>query len=335
MPSANWLEISLTLDGELAEAVADVLARYAHQGVSIESTAIEVDPDDEGRPIGPLRVRAFIPADESLEATRQKIEQDLFYLGMIRPLPTPVYTPVADADWAELWKAQYHPIRVGRRLVIVPVWLADTPIESESALHARPPDTPIQRGSALHARPPDRYRATIRLLMNPGMAFGTGTHPTTQLCLALLEDHLKPDDAVLDLGCGSGILSVAAAKLGARSVLSVDIDAESIRATNENGQANGVGDKIETRLGSLASVGGLKFEVSVVNILAIVIVKLLGPEEGLAQTLAPNGTLIVSGILAEQADNVIAALNSTWLNVIDKRQSGDWVALAARRNDEG
>ncbi len=354
MPSANWLEISLTLDGELAEAVADVLARYAHQGVSIESTAIEVDPDDEGRPIGPLRVRAFIPADESLEATRQKIEQDLFYLGMIRPLPTPVYTPVADADWAELWKAQYHPIRVGRRLVIVPVWLADIPIEGGSALHARPPDTPIQRGSALHARPseqsrpqsrlqaaptqppdysttrlPDRYRATIRLLMNPGMAFGTGTHPTTQLCLALLEDHLKPDDTVLDLGCGSGILSVAAAKLGARSVLSADIDAESIRATNENAQANGVADKIETRLGSLASVGGLKFEVSVANILAIVIVKLLG--EGLAQTLAPNGLLIVSGILAEQADHVVAALNNAGLNVIDIRQNGDWVALAAQR----
>ena len=153
MPSANWLEISLTLDGELAEAVADVLARYAHQGVSIESTAIEVDPDDEGRPIGPLRVRAFIPVDESLEATRQKIEQDLFYLGMIRPLPTPVYTPVADADWAELWKAHYHPIRVGRRLVIVPVWLADSWERVERANDPSRMQT-LSRLQAAPTRPP-------------------------------------------------------------------------------------------------------------------------------------------------------------------------------------
>ena len=180
--------------------------------------------------------------------------------------------------------------------------------------------------------------------MNPGMAFGTGTHPTTQLCMALLEDHLKTDDAVLDLGCGSGILSVAAAKLGARSVLAVDIDSESIRATDENAQVNGVADKIETLRGSLDTLnshtGTLSeaevptrphFTLAVANILAIVIVKLLG--EGLTQTLAPNGTLIVSGILAEQADKVVAALNSAGLNVIDKRQSGDWVAMAARRND--
>ena len=333
MPSANWLEISLTLDGELAEAVADVLARYAHQGVSIESTAIEVDPDDEGRPIGPLRVRAFIPVDESLEATQQKIEQDLFYLGMIRPLPTPVYTPVADADWAELWKAQYHPIRVGRRLVIVPVWLADS---WERVERANDPARPQSRMQSAPTRLSDY--STIRLLMNPGMAFGTGTHPTTQLCLALLEDHLKLDDTALDLGCGSGILSVAAAKLGARSVLSVDIDAESIRATNENAQVNGVAAKIETLRGSLDTLNSHMptrphFTLAVANILAIVIVKLLG--EGLAQTLAPNGTLIVSGILAEQADNVIVALNNAGLSVLDRRQSGDWVAMAARINDEG
>jgi len=324
----NWLEISLTLDGELAEAVADVLARYAHQGVSIESTAIEVDPDDEGRPIGPLRVRAFLPADESLEMTRQKIEDDLFHLGMIRPLPTPVYTPVADADWAELWKAHYHPVRIGRRLVIVPVWLADSWERLERA------NQPSRMRSA-PTRLPDH--PTIRLLMNPGMAFGTGTHPTTQLCLALLEDHLKPDDAVLDLGCGSGILSVAAAKLGARSVLAVDIDSESVRATDENAQVNGVAAKIEILRGSLDTLNSRTptpphFTLAVANILAIVIVKLLG--EGLAQTLAPNGTLIVSGILAEQADNVVAALNSAGLSVMDKRQSGDWVAMAARSNDE-
>lgn len=312
----NWLEISLTLDGELAEAVADVLARYAYQGVSTESTAVEANPEDEGRAVGPWRVRAYLPADDAgaLESTREKIEHDLFYLGMIRPLPQPVYTRVADADWAELWKASYHPMRVGKRLVVVPAWLYDT-------FRADPATAPTD----------------VPLLMDPGMAFGIGTHPTTQLCLGLIETHLRPGDSVLDLGCGSGILAVAAAKLGARSALAVDIDPESVRATGENAQANGVADKIETRLGSIdvalsqhstLNTQYSKFDITVANIIAPVVVRLLG--QGLGHTLAPGGTLIVSGILAEQADNVAVALREAGLAVVEQRQIGDWIAIAAR-----
>jgi ribosomal protein L11 methyltransferase len=309
----NWLEISLTLDGELAESVADVLAPHAHQGVSIESTAIEANAEDEGRVVGPLRVRAYLPADDvtALETARQKIEQGLFYLNMIRPIPAPSYIPVSDADWAELWKANYKPIRIGERLLVIPSWLAD----------------PLTRNT----EPPN-----IPILMDPGMAFGTGTHPTTQLCLALLEAHLKPNDTVLDFGCGSGILAIAAAKLGAKSALAVDIDDDSIRATKENAEINGVAATIETRLGSLsnlqplAAVRASNFHLTVANIIAPVIIRLLGPEEGLAQTLAPNGILIVSGILAEQIGDVAAALNRAGLTVIDQRQIGDWVAMAAR-----
>ncbi len=309
----NWLEISLTLDGELAEAVADVLARYAYQGVSTESTAVEADPEDEGRAVGPWRVRAYLPADDAeiLESTRQKIERDLFYLGMICPLPQPVYTRVADAGWAELWKANYHPMRVGSRLVVVPAWLYDS-FRAD----------PARRSSGV---PTD-----VPLLMDPGMAFGTGTHPTTQLCLGLIETHLRPGDTVLDLGCGSGILAVAAAKLGARSALAVDIDPESVRATGENAQANGVADKIETRLGSIdvALSQNSKFNITVANIIAPVVVRLLG--QGLGRTLAPGGTLIVSGILAEQAENVAVALREAGLVVVEQRQIDDWIGMAAR-----
>ncbi|MEK7325864.1 MAG: 50S ribosomal protein L11 methyltransferase [Chloroflexota bacterium] len=314
----NWLEISLTLDPELAESVADVLAPYAHQGVSIESTAVTANAEDEGHPVGPLRVRAYLPADDvtALETARQKIEEGLFYLNMIRPIPAPSYTPVSDANWAELWKANYKPIRIGNRLVVIPSWLADRQ-------STEPPNIPI--------------------LMDPGMAFGTGTHPTTQLCLALIEAHLKPDDTVLDLGCGSGILAIAAAKLGAKSVLAVDIDDESIRATQENAEINGVAVTIKTRLGSLSDLhaeGAISnlhakrpisnYQLTVANIIAPVIIRLLGPEEGLAQTLAPNGLLVVSGILAEQVGDVTAALNRAGLTVADQRQIGDWVAMAAR-----
>lgn len=314
----NWLEVSLTLDGELAEAVADVLAPYARQGVSIESTAIASDPNDEGRAVGPLRVRAYLDATDAaaLEAARQDLERDLFYLNMIQPLPAPQYTMVADADWAELWKAHYQPIRAGKRLVIVPAWL-------------QPPLEPND----------------VAVLIDPGMAFGTGTHPTTQLCLALIEDHLQPGAAALDLGCGSGILAIACAKLGARSVLAVDVDEESIRAARANAAANGVSEKIETRLGSLAAAlaqpvangpaldAPAQFQLAAANILAVVIAKLLAGTPSLGDSLIPGGTLIVSGILAEQTGKVVAALNRARLDVIEKRQRGDWIALAARRGD--
>lgn len=328
----NWLEISLTLSGELAEAVADILARYAYQGVSIESTQIESNPDDEGRPIGPVRVRAYLPADDAaaLEETRNRIEHDLFYLGMIQPLPTPTYTPVADADWAELWKANYHPIRIGHRLAIIPAWLADRYKNPSPAEFPSSPLFPLaDQGQA--------SSQLLPLLMDPGMAFGTGTHPTTQLCLALLETYLQPGDSVFDVGCGSGILSVAAAKLGAGRILGVDIDPEADRATRENAALNGVGDQVKFRQGSIETVltpqspvPSLQFSLVLANILARIIIKLLG--EGLAQTIAPNGLIILSGILEEQAASVCTAAEAAGLTIVEQQQSGDWVAIVARKS---
>src|SRR5512146_1879864 len=144
-----WLEVSLTINGELAEAVADVLARFAPNGVMTEQAVRYIDAEDEGTAAGPITVRAYLPADEKLDETRTKLEESLFYLGMIRPLPAPVYTPVADRNWMEAWKEHYRPIPIGKRLIIVPVWLES----------------------------PDPGRIPIRI--DPGMAFGTGTHPTT------------------------------------------------------------------------------------------------------------------------------------------------------------
>jgi ribosomal protein L11 methyltransferase len=213
----NWLEVSMTVNGELAEAIADVLARYAPNGVTTEQAVDFVNDEDEGTPVGPITVRAYLIADGKLEETRQKLEESLFYLGMIQPLPAPVFTPLEDRNWMEAWKVHYQPIPIGRRLVIVPTWLES----------------------------PDASRISIRI--DPGMAFGTGTHPTTQLCLELIEDYFfrfpsSPDrgPAVIDVGCGSGILSIAALKLGAEFALGVDIDDASVRASRENANANGI-----------------------------------------------------------------------------------------------
>ncbi|KAF0106876.1 MAG: ribosomal protein L11 methyltransferase [Anaerolineaceae bacterium] len=317
----NWLEISLTVSGELAEAVADVLARFAPNGVTTEQAVRFKDAEDEGTPAGPITVSAYLPADEKLDETRQKLEESLYYLGMIQPLPAPTFTPVPDQDWMEAWKVNYRPIPVGKKLIIVPAWLES----------------------------PDETRIPIKI--DPGMAFGTGTHPTTQLCLELIESvftdgPMTKDEgrkrsssvvrpsSVIDIGCGSGILSIAALKLGADFALGVDIDEAAIKASRGNAQANGVPDEAFTLgVGSVAEVLAGRFTVQkaplvLANILAPIIVRLF--DGGLADLVASGGALVLSGILQEQADSVIAAARGKGLELVEQKQMGDWVALLVK-----
>lgn len=301
----NWLEVSLLVDGEAAEAVADVLARFTPAGVVIESTRVVSGLEDEGRPAGPFSVRGYLPADASIEGTRRRLEEALWHLRQILPLPEPEFKRVTDEDWAEKWKEHYQPMRIGRRIVIVPAWLSP-PLEPDD----------------------------VAIRLDPGMAFGTGTHPTTQLCLEAIGERLRPGDSVLDLGCGSGILSIAAAKLDSAPVLALDVDAEAVRVARENVAANGVSGKVRVEQGSLADILRSTFparawDLVVANILAPVIIRLL--DDGLAQTVLPSGTLIVSGILDVQALAVEDSLTRAGLPRIERRQMGDWVALAAGR----
>jgi ribosomal protein L11 methyltransferase len=306
----SWLEVSLLVDGELAEAVADVLARFIPEGVVIESTAVKANLDDsDGHAVGPLRVFGYIPMDEHLEETRRRLEESLWYLGRIRPLPEPQFKPIQETNWAEAWKQHYRPIAIGRRLMIVPAWLES----------------------------PDPQRVPIRI--DPGMAFGTGTHPTTQLCLEILESAQEAAPAgwtVIDVGCGTAILAIAALKLGARKALGVDIDADSIRASQENAATNGVTDRLELGLGSLAEVRAGAYSlrqapVVLANILAPVLIRML--DDGLGELLLPGGSLVLSGILQEQAGDVTAAGQRNGLQLVERRQIGDWVALRLIREN--
>ncbi len=133
----NWLEVSLTVDGELAEAVAEVLARFAPNGVMTEQGVQFLDEEDHGTPTGPVIVRAYLEMNEQIEDTRQKLEESLFYLGMIQPLPVPLYKQIADQNWMEAWKQHYQPIPIGKRLLILPVWL-DSPPRSASRSRSIP-----------------------------------------------------------------------------------------------------------------------------------------------------------------------------------------------------
>lgn len=308
MPDLSWLEVSLILDGELAEAVSEVMARFAPDGVVVESTAVASNADDsEGHAVGPLRVCAYLLADDNVEETRKKLAEALWYLGRISPIPEPRYRLVQQADWSETWKQHYRPIAIGKRLMIIPAWLES----------------------------PDPDRVPVRI--DPGMAFGTGTHPTTQLCLELLEEAIERAggmlEAVIDVGCGSGILSTAAIKLGVRRALGVDVDPEAITASRENAALNGVEAQQEGGLGSVAEIRSGAFSIQraplvLANILATVVIRLL--DEGLVELVTPGGLLVLSGILEEQSPEVEAALIKHSLLLVDKRQSGDWVALLAR-----
>jgi len=309
--SGNWLEVSLTVDGELAESVAEVLARFIPEGVVIESIVVTSNPDDpEGHPVGPLRVYGYLPVDAHLEEKRRRLEESLWYLGRIRSLPEPQFQLIQQTNWAEAWKVHYHPIAIGKRLMIVPAWLET----------------------------PNPERIPIRI--DPGMAFGTGTHPTTQLCLELIEafsDETPGRPAaweVIDIGCGTAILAIAALRLGATHALGVDIDADAIRAARDNAVTNGVQDRLELGLGSLAEVlqgcySIQKAPLVTANILAPVLARLL--VEGLGNLVTGDGCLILSGILAEQAQTVEEAARRNGLQLVNRTQSGDWIALSFTR----
>ncbi len=303
----RWIEVSLRADGESAEAIAEVLERYGHQGLSIEQAGIPPDTWDETEVPPPQEVllRAYLPVDEQLEATKSELETALGHMRLMYPMPQPVYQALDAEDWAEAWKAHYQPLRIGRRLLIRPRWIDVEPAPGE-----------------------------IEIALDPGMAFGTGTHPTTQLCLEALERLIEPAQDVLDLGSGSGILAIAAAKLGAGKTLALDVDPIAATATAENAQANGLGSKISAECGSLESALGSarRFDLVIVNILARVILELA--EQRLGEIVRPGGLAIFSGIIDSQQDEVEAALRRSGLQPYARHQQGDWLLIEAKRRLE-
>jgi ribosomal protein L11 methyltransferase len=288
----EWLEASITVDNEAAEAVAEVLSRYAHRGV-----VIEAGPD--GGNASTVTVRAYLPADGWAQANRRHIEEALWHLRQIWPISAPVFRSVAEDDWTEAWKRQLRVLHIGQRIVIRPSWLDYTPA---------PDDVVIQ--------------------LDPGMAFGTGLHPTTQLCLEALEMLIQPGMDVLDIGTGSGILAIAAAKLGARRVIAVDSDPTAVKTARENVAVNGAQEIVSVLDGSPDDVVG-DYDAVTVNILARVIVEMV--QHGLPARVRPGGKIIAAGILIDQESDVAAAMEQQGITLIERRQRDDWVCLVGKR----
>lgn len=302
----KWLQVSLLLDGELTEATAELLARHAAGGVSIESTNLHDTNQAHPQPTESFMVRAFLAADSDLERRKRKLEEGLWHLAQILPLPDPHYEWLEEQDWSQLWKDRYKPFPVGRDLIILPAWLQET------------------------------QSRRLAILLDPGMAFGTGTHPSTRMCLSALEDNLQRVDVVFDIGTGSGILSIAAARLGARRVLAFDTDADAVEAAVQNVLRNSVDDRVQVVHGSLEqarqmTASGLP-NLVLANILAPTLTALL--EEGLAALVDVGGRLILSGILEEQAPPLQEHAQNAGLKLIEIRCEQDWRALVLQKTVE-
>lgn len=305
----TFTEVSVKVDGEAAEAVAEVLRPFAYQ----ESVVLEQmgDPDDPA----PLAlepgviVKIFIPQQEDNPELRHRIAEILYHLNRLYPVPDPLFQTIEETDWANAWKEHYHPFRIGKRFWIQPSWY-----DSEAAREALDES---------------EHGDDIVLVLDPGMAFGTGLHPTTQTCIRALEQVVEPGERVLDVGTGSGILSIAAVRLGASAVCGVDTDELAVKAANFNAKQNNVSDKIAFWQGDLESVNEQGWDVVVVNILAPVIEKMLKRNQ-LMEYVTESGWLILSGIIDTQLgdlEKTIALAGGTIVRTLVVR---DWTTVMVR-----
>jgi ribosomal protein L11 methyltransferase len=314
-----WLELSVVADLEAVEAVSEILTRVAPGGTSVEPGFELVDEGLGARvdPNRPAIVRAYLPARDR-SAAKAAVAQARTALGHLqafglRPIAELEVRVVHESDWAEAWKRHFPVLRVGRRLVIRPTWRR----------HRRKPDDVV-------------------LALDPGMAFGTGLHPTTRLCLAGIErwaDEGRFDRGIgrsvrgLDLGCGSGILAIAAVRLGLDEVLAVDPDPIAIEATQSNARRNGLARRIRARQGSLPT-GEPPLDLIMANLIASLLITLA---DGLHAELRPptgdesGGRLLASGIFADREAAVRSAFEATGLAIDRATHDGDWVALEAHR----
>ncbi len=289
--------MAVNTDAEGAEAAAAFLNEFVSGGAVIEQTLV---PEAEERldPARTFTVRAFF-APEAGEAL-ENAEKGLWHLAQLRSMSDPRKREVAEEDWAESWKKFYTILHIGRRLVVKPSWLEYTPQADE-----------------------------VVIVLDPGMAFGTGLHPTTRMCLAALEDRITPETRVFDVGAGSGILSIAAARLGAREILAVDLDPIAVEAATRNVALNHVESRVQVHAGSIdVETHREHFDLVCMNILAEVISDLA---PALAEVLKPGGIVIASGILDYKAEGVVEALNAVGIEVVEKQQEEDWVALVGRK----
>ena len=308
----QWIEVNVAVTHEAVEAVADMLTSIGSKGVAIEDPQLINDlrnsgtwelcdiPEQENTEV--VIVSAYYADDEKLEKRLAEIDEQLALIeeriGKYR-FGNTRFRKVSEQDWANEWKQYFHVTHVGKSLVIKPSWEKYAPKEGEHVIE-----------------------------IDPGMAFGTGTHHTTNMMMERLEKVITPDSTVFDVGTGSGILAIAAAMLGAKSVKAVDIDAVAVRVAKENVADNGLSDQIEVREGDLLHGTEGKADVIIANIIADIVIMLL---QDIPQKLNDDGVLLASGIIEERMPDVEAAAQAQGLYVDAVDHRGGWVVMQMKK----
>ena len=299
----KWLELSVHAPREFVEPLTSLFLKYGHAGVAVEEPG-GFNPDEGESPpdSGRVRVVTYLPVGPTTRSREGSIDVGVRLMAQLGPVSMLQSRDVDEADWQNAWREHFHILHVGSRTVIVPTWRSYSP---------SPGDVVIE--------------------LDPGMAFGTGHHPTTTMCLAALEELVSPGCSVLDLGCGSGILSIAAARLGASDVLALDIDATAAETAAANVRQNGVDAVVTVGEGTLPHLslrpGG--YDIVVANISSTVIGDLAS---SIARAAKHEGTVVASGVLDHAKGPVVERLEEAGLSVEGVEVDGDWVALRLVRS---
>lgn len=295
----HWVELSVEAHPEAVDAIADVFRQHGTNGVAVEQPIQshiegEEPPVKTGNPV----IRAFLPANDRVEDEIARIESDLWHLQAfdLSPIGALRRRDVEEEDWAHGWKEHFHPLKIGR-VVIKPSWREWDPSPDELVVE-----------------------------LDPGMAFGTGLHPTTKLMIEELQDRVRPGMRVLDLGTGSGILAIPSARLGGE-VTALDISDVAVEVARDNVAANGVADRVSVSEGTIEGVSGQHFELILANIITSVLVEIA---PALHAALEPGGEVLASGIIDERVELVRTAFREAGLEVTGNVREGDWWLVVAR-----
>lgn len=310
----KWLEFSVQTVDEAVEAISNILHEAGASGVVIEDAAelskaridqfgeiYALNPDDF--PTEGVIVKAYLPESSYVNETIEEIKLAITNLAEFNINVGKNIVKIAEVneeDWATAWKQYYHPVKISERFTIVPTWEVYTPVSTDELI----------------------------IELDPGMAFGTGTHPTTVMCLQALEKYTKQGDSVIDVGTGSGVLAIGAAMLGVKRVHALDLDEVAVRSARENVTLNKVDDAVEVFHGNLLDTVKEPADVVVANILAEIILTFTDDAFSIVK---PGGLYITSGIIGAKRDEVKAGLVASGFNIEEVIMMEDWVAIIARK----
>ncbi len=303
----RWLELTVQAHPEAIESVSELLSQHTSGGVAIEEPIELFDEGQEYRVLTgkPVLVHAYLPIDGKEEMARQKIAEGLWHFSSLGShfVGELSAKTVNEEDWANAWKDYFHVTHIGQRLVIRPSWREYTPKSHE-----------------------------VVLTLDPGMAFGTGLHPTTRMCLEQVEQRVHAGMKVLDVGTGSGILAIAAAKLGAESVYAIDNSSVAVESALANAEMNDLKERIKVVLGVLDDAEATRmvgqYDLVIANIIAHIIGSIASQ---LARVISPTGLLVVSGIIEARRHDAEDPLLAAGLELVEQVMIDDWMALVLRR----